>query len=440
MFYSKKVKNIAYGRQGFDFAVTVIIYYYYCILLKKHVSSVAEVVMAITCADLLQLKIFNSIKLVAGKNGLNRQITWPYVCQTNSISDWVHGGELLFITSLEHIADNLDVIVQECITKRLAGLVILLGEERIDKTPANLIEQAEQANLPVFAMPCNVDLIEVKREIIDLIRVERLERKRSKAFLSKLLFSDSLDLAQLADDNILLELNIQDHMFIAVFNVVDNICDNIVVHDNSESSIQEKIHSLCRQHSINIHSLLYGNNIVCLISAATLKYAEKSAHYLHTVHELLSQVNTSIDLYLSLGRIYCCMTEIRKSYQEAKQSLDMCKRIKMTNRIILYSDLGIYRLFLNINNIQELHEFVHYYLGPILEYDEQNRTELLPTLRQYLYCNAHLAKTERALSIHRKTLLHRLNQISDLLSIDLGDAITRLNLFNSIIAKEYLGE
>ena len=33
--------------------------------------------MSVTCQDLLTLKYFKRIKLVAGPNGLDRTVTWP---------------------------------------------------------------------------------------------------------------------------------------------------------------------------------------------------------------------------------------------------------------------------------------------------------------------------------------------------------------------------
>ena len=50
--------------------------------------------MSTCCADLLELKSFQEISLIAGKNGLYRQITWPFICITQTISQWIHGGEL----------------------------------------------------------------------------------------------------------------------------------------------------------------------------------------------------------------------------------------------------------------------------------------------------------------------------------------------------------
>lgn len=71
--------------------------------------------MSITCEDLLRLRNFQKIKLRAGHEGLGAMVTWPYVGQTASVANWVHGGELLFITGVSHAAADLRNILRECV-------------------------------------------------------------------------------------------------------------------------------------------------------------------------------------------------------------------------------------------------------------------------------------------------------------------------------------
>ena len=138
--------------------------------------------MSVTCQDLLTLKYFERIKLVAGPNGLDRTVTWPYVGQTSTVSQWVHGGELLFITGIVHSADKLKDLILECIQKKLAGLVILVGNEYINSIPEELLAQADAADFPLFEMPWDVKLIDVTREITDLIMRDKFEIKSQKTF------------------------------------------------------------------------------------------------------------------------------------------------------------------------------------------------------------------------------------------------------------------
>ena len=77
-------------------------------------------------------------------------------------------------------------------------------------------------------------------------------------------------------------------------------------------------------------------------------------------------------------------------------------------------------------------------LRPLLEYDKENNSLLLPTVRAYLLCNGNITKTAQDIFVHRNTLLYRLNQIRDLTGWDLEDARTRMNLLLSILIREYL--
>lgn len=153
--------------------------------------------MTVTCNDILKLKSFSSIRLLAGEMGLGRAVTWPHVGQTTEISPWVHGGELLFITGIEHSLDMLSGILEECIRNNLAGLVILVGSEYIESVPQELVEQAEAARFPLFAMPFHLKLVDVMKEIADLIVRDKLERKKAEDLLERLLFAQDADVQEL---------------------------------------------------------------------------------------------------------------------------------------------------------------------------------------------------------------------------------------------------
>ncbi|WP_297226830.1 PucR family transcriptional regulator ligand-binding domain-containing protein [uncultured Desulfovibrio sp.] len=153
--------------------------------------------MTVTCNDILKLKSFSSIRLLAGEKGLERAITWPHIGQTVEISPWVHGGELLFITGIEHGQAMLPGVLDECIRNNLAGLVILVGSEYLEDVPRELVEQAEAAGFPLFAMPFQLKLVDVMKEIADLIVRDKLERKKAEDILDRLLFSPDADVQEL---------------------------------------------------------------------------------------------------------------------------------------------------------------------------------------------------------------------------------------------------
>lgn len=399
--------------------------------------------MSIKCIDLLALKTFRQIELIAGKTGLTRVITWPHVGQTKTVAEWVHGGELLFITGVIHSVEELEAVLDEGIAKRLAGLVVLVGDEYIKELPDSLIWRADRAAFPLFRMPWNLKLIDVTKEIIDLIMCDKFELKKAESFLGRLLFSSDLEPDDVLELAAVHDVHLGPFCFVALLDIhqkTELILEALQQGDSIEADVQHTLQMLLQKNHISALSTVYGSRIICLISAATLIEARKVILYLKSVHALVLQMHSEIDLYLSLGRIYEGPTEMKRSYREAKQALELCRKIGGIGQIVVYEELGIYRLLFEIKNMEEIRAYYRYNLCALLAHDKANGSSLLATLRQYLYADSNLVKTAQALFIHRNTLVYRLNQIRALLGRDLDSAVVKLDLFNSIVVKDYLGE
>ena len=89
--------------------------------------------MSLTVVDVLALPGLDSMHLRAGQAGRDNAVRWPYVAENEGIADWVMGGELIFVTGINHPRDeaNLLRLVCEGHERVVAGLVILTGAEFI---------------------------------------------------------------------------------------------------------------------------------------------------------------------------------------------------------------------------------------------------------------------------------------------------------------------
>ena len=74
----------------------------------------------------------------------------------------------------------------------------------------------------------------------------------------------------------------------------------------------------------------------------------------------------------------------------------------------------------------DLKQFCFDTLGPLIDYDHQNGTELIETLDVFLEQNQNATKAAKALFIHYNTLRYRLDCINDILSDALSDSQKRL--------------
>ena len=75
-------------------------------------------------------------------------------------------------------------------------------------------------------------------------------------------------------------------------------------------------------------------------------------------------------------------------------------------------------------------------LGIIIDYDKENNTNLLQTLKAYLWNNNSLLHASEQLFTHRNTVKYRIQRITELTGRNFDDAMTRLEFMNALICLE----
>jgi DNA-binding PucR family transcriptional regulator len=83
-------------------------------------------------------------------------------------------------------------------------------------------------------------------------------------------------------------------------------------------------------------------------------------------------------------------------------------------RVVRVPDLGVYTLLLNARRPDELAEFATTTVAPLRDYDKQNGTDLVQTLKIYLEERGKLPATAARMFVHANTVSYRLNRIRDI--------------------------
>jgi DNA-binding PucR family transcriptional regulator len=96
--------------------------------------------------------------------------------------------------------------------------------------------------------------------------------------------------------------------------------------------------------------------------------------------------------------------------------------------VLLFDALGVYRMLSSVTDPAGIEAFMNDQIGALLEYDSRHDSGLLITLAQYFDSGCSIDRAAAELSVHRSTLKYRLKRIRELLSRDLNDGPTRLNL------------
>ena len=131
---------------------------------------------------------------------------------------------------------------------------------------------------------------------------------------------------------------------------------------------------------------------------------------------------------IAYGRPRAGVDGLRRSYQEARQALTLGRRLSGPGHLTAFDDLGIYRLIFAAEALPELRAFHTETLDSLLAYDRQHGAELVRTLDAYFRANGSPKEAATILSVHRNTVLYRLDRIAEITGLDLSDADVRLRL------------
>ncbi|MFL5338337.1 MAG: PucR family transcriptional regulator, partial [Geminicoccaceae bacterium] len=131
---------------------------------------------------------------------------------------------------------------------------------------------------------------------------------------------------------------------------------------------------------------------------------------------------------IGVGERYERVADFPRSYRQAKLALRLPAAAEWADRAIRFDDLGVYRLFVAMDDLGEVECYVRHWLGALLEYDELRGADLVRTLTIYLERGRSYEATAAALIVHRNTLKYRLHRIRQISGHDLGDPEICFNL------------
>lgn len=134
------------------------------------------------------------------------------------------------------------------------------------------------------------------------------------------------------------------------------------------------------------------------------------------------------------GKLTCGLSELTRwaelapqALRQAQHAIDLGVRLGRAGQTICYEELGIYRLLLQVGDMQQLRQFAEDILGPLLDYDTRHKADLVGTLSAYLNQRESLKQTARVLRIHVNTVTYRIQRIEQLTELDLTNPDHRLS-------------
>ncbi|MGN1417358.1 MAG: PucR family transcriptional regulator [Oscillospiraceae bacterium] len=388
------------------------------------------------CSELSELRSFKNIELIAGAEGLDHTITWVYINQAPDVGQWIHGGELVFITGMEGCtAEGLENTLRQCAENAASGVVVLCNPDHIPDIPDNVKRLADTERLPLYKMPWELKLVDVTKEIADTIILNQLREKNAEGFFHELLFSSRLSEQSVkrlgincgADVNspaailLLRTANIGDF---AEFDAVrEHLCRELSEYLYSKGYIS--VSCVCMDEMI--FYINCGNNI-----------SDKEERMISDYLSMFALRHKNAVIRCGIGQTYRDIVSMRRSYAEAECAVQSAERSEEKISIVNFSRLGFIRLLSDSTSISDISAYCFDVLGELISNDRKHNTEYVKTLEAYLHCGCSMVKAADELYIHRNTMVYRIEKIRALLCIDFNDMEAKCECMNALkLMKNY---
>ena len=401
--------------------------------------------MTLNVADILALPGLQALRLRAGQAALGNPVRWPYVAENADIADWVMGGELVFVTGINHPRDeaNLLLLVRQAVERATAGLVILTGAEYIHSIPAAVVAEAERLGLPLLEQPYGLKMVVVTQAIGTALVQQQMLGSSRQHVLEQLLEGDyqSLDILLQRAASLDLPLAIPRQVALLRLQNSEQLFDGAAA-DNGErllrdnrQCLQQRLEHGLQQLGDALPLVGQGEHWIALLPCTGSQDEQRNRRLLS---ELLGELDERLQpqravLGLSSGNHR--PEQFARALGQARQALVAAQAFPERLGLCSFNELGVIELLGAIRDRSLLERFVERTLGPLIGDDSRHEPVLMPTLEAWFHDNANLALAAQRLGVHRNTLSYRVQRIEALTGCSFDDPHDRLNISIALLIR-----
>lgn len=156
------------------------------------------------------------------------------------------------------------------------------------------------------------------------------------------------------------------------------------------------------------------------------------------IYQSLQKLATDNKILVGISNAFQKPSDLYSHYQQALRVLSIAKRSTEQHRIFFFSDYAFYVLIDSLEDKSVLTHCLHPILPKLEAYDAEKNTELYETLKVYAQTGYSKNMTADLMFLHRNTVNYRIQQITDLFSLDFSDHTLLFKLQYSFYIDSYL--
>lgn len=375
--------------------------------------------MALELRRLIKKVSHMDITLIAGEDGLHNLVSWVHMVETTEASDFLEGGEIIFTTGLGlNNSTTMLKLVQFIHHRKASGMIVNIGPF-IETIPQEVIDFCNRNDFPLFIVPWKIHLAEIMRIFcFTITKEDQKSLETAAAFKNAIFFPNQEELYVVPLSQHGFHVNWKYSICLIK---VDHIAGEI---PNRIDKITLDLQNYARHNYKNFALFCYDSEI--LLVAANYTESELKDFVLDIKNHTKNLLLPNETLTMGCGKLTKSVRCLYKSYEQAKSIQKLQERNKINTSFLFYSDMGIYKLLMGIEDKEIIKEYCDNSIRPLLEFDRKNNSDLSMVLRCYLKHNGSVKETADELYVHRNTINYKLGKVGELLEMDLSSLSSRL--------------
>lgn len=364
------------------------------------------------------------LKLLAGENGMGSMVSWIHMVESTEASTFLTGGEIVFTTGIgTGPRSPLLNLVRAIWEHNASGLIINLGPY-VPEVPQEVIAFGNGHDFPIFSVPWEIHIAQIMRIFCFAItKTDQAQFEIAAGFKNSIFFPQQQELYMVPLSQRGFDSDWSYHVCVMQFHFGE---DETSEKDHLTSMADNLGNAMRHHHYRDFAVFCYEEKIITVLG----NYSEEELHDFITEEMRYARLfmDKSWKLLIGIGRSTKSIRCISKSYHQAVSICRLHAKGKADPSMIYYTDMGIYKLLIGIEDPEILKEYYSNTIRPLADYDKEQNSDLCRVLSCYLRHDGSVKETADELFVHRNTVNYKLKKIESLLSMKLSSLDARLQL------------
>lgn len=386
--------------------------------------------MALTVGNLYKESAGYQMKLLAGEAGFSNLVTWIHIIETIEGAGFLHGNELVITEgTICREEESLLAYAKEILTHNASGLIINTGMF-IKEVPAALIAFCNENELPLFTVPWEIPLVDLTSDFCHRIVDHATREDGIAATFKNLIFNIGDKQALIHQMERYGYMSDSTMAFVCISHEPEKSSSELVNESRKITYIAEHAAKKIKDQYISFE--YQEKRMVALIEYTSKEIEE----YLDNVFKSLSANKLLSYIHIGIGDNMKGLEMQGNNFMRAYAANEIAKKKKEC--ILKYQELGLYRLLVNVKNIELLSEIYHDTLGKIEEHDKENGTDYSNFIRSYIEYDGCAKEVSQNLYIHRNTVNNYIKKIEEIIGFELVSWEGKALLYTAYCIKDLL--